>query len=96
MEDFEAQFALNLRTAYLDDPGRAPAARRRGRRGDRLRRLARGGSTRSRGAAGYCASKAALHALAEVVAREHRDDGIRCNVVVPGHDRHAGEPRGAG
>ena len=33
---------------------------------------------------GYVTSKAALHALAEVVAREHRDDGIRCNTVVPG------------
>src|ERR671910_283191 len=36
------------------------------------------------GAADYVTSKAALHALAEVVAHEHRDDGIRCNTVVPG------------
>ena len=76
--------ALNLRTAYLDDPGRAPPSRRR-RAAGRSSASGRGrGSTRSRGAAGYVASKAALHALADVVAREHRDDGIRCNVVVPG------------
>src|ERR687897_10663 len=35
------------------------------------------------GAAGYCASKAAVIAFAQVVAREHAGDGIRCNAVLP-------------
>ncbi len=35
------------------------------------------------GAAGYCASKAAVIAFAQVVAREHADDGVRCNAVMP-------------
>ena len=35
------------------------------------------------GAAGYCASKAAVIAFTQVVAREHSGDGIRCNAVLP-------------
>jgi NAD(P)-dependent dehydrogenase (short-subunit alcohol dehydrogenase family) len=35
------------------------------------------------GAAGYCASKAALIALARVAAREGAPGGVRCNVVLP-------------
>jgi NAD(P)-dependent dehydrogenase (short-subunit alcohol dehydrogenase family) len=35
------------------------------------------------GAAGYCASKAAVIAFAQVVAREHAADGVRCNAVLP-------------
>lgn len=32
----------------------------------------------------YAASKAAAHALARAVARDHGGDGIRCNAVAPG------------
>ena len=82
LADFEAQFALNLRPAYLAVPGRAP------------RLAAAGGgaiccvSSRAAlqpfaGAAGYCASKAALIAFARVVAGEGEPDGVRCNVVLP-------------
>jgi NAD(P)-dependent dehydrogenase (short-subunit alcohol dehydrogenase family) len=35
------------------------------------------------GAAGYCASKAALITLARVIAREGAPDRVRCNVVMP-------------
>jgi NAD(P)-dependent dehydrogenase (short-subunit alcohol dehydrogenase family) len=35
------------------------------------------------GGAGYAASKAAVLALARVVAKEHASEGVRCNVVAP-------------
>ena len=35
------------------------------------------------GAAGYIASKAAVIALAQAVAAEYKNDGIRCNVIMP-------------
>ena len=82
VEDFEAQFALNLRPTYLVTQAALPAL------------VAAGGgavvcvSSRSAlhpfaGAAGYCASKAAVAVFAEVVAREHAADGVRCNAVLP-------------
>ena len=82
LAEFEAQFALNVRPAYLICQAALPP-------------LAAGGggaiccvSSRAAlhpfaGAAGYCASKAALIALARVVAREGAPDGVRCNVVMP-------------
>jgi len=79
---YEAQFRLNLRPTYLVTQAALP------------RLVAAGGgsivcvSSRSAlhpfaGAAGYCASKAAVIAFAQVVAREHTDDGVRCNAVLP-------------
>ena len=35
------------------------------------------------GGSGYAASKAAVAAFARAVAKEHADDGVRCNVIVP-------------
>jgi NAD(P)-dependent dehydrogenase (short-subunit alcohol dehydrogenase family) len=35
------------------------------------------------GAAGYVSSKAAVIAFARAVAVEYRDDGVRCNVILP-------------
>ena len=35
------------------------------------------------GAAGYIASKAAVIAFAKAVAVEYRDDGVRCNTILP-------------
>jgi NAD(P)-dependent dehydrogenase (short-subunit alcohol dehydrogenase family) len=80
---FEAQFVLNLRTAYLTMQAALPHLVAAGG-GAIVCVGSRAGQHPFAGAAGYCTSKAALHALAEVVAREHRDDGIRCNTVVPG------------
>ena len=82
VEEFEAQFRLNLRPTYLVTQAALPAL------------VAAGGgavvcvSSRSAlhpfaGAAGYCASKAAVTVFAEVVAREHAADGVRCNAVLP-------------
>ncbi len=39
--------------------------------------------SRSPGAAGYIASKAAVIAFAQAVAVEYRGDGIRCNAILP-------------
>lgn len=82
VDEFEAQFRLNLRPTYLVTQAALPAL------------VAAGGgaivcvSSRSAlhpfaGAAGYCASKAAVIAFAQVVAREHAGDGVRCNAVMP-------------
>jgi NAD(P)-dependent dehydrogenase (short-subunit alcohol dehydrogenase family) len=82
VDAFEAQFALNLRPTYLVTQAVLPAL------------VAGGGgaivcvSSRSAlhpfaGAAGYCASKAAVIAFAQVVAREHAGDRVRCNAVLP-------------
>jgi NAD(P)-dependent dehydrogenase (short-subunit alcohol dehydrogenase family) len=82
VETFEAQFTLNLRPTYLVTQAALPAL------------VAAGGgaivcvSSRSAlhpfaGAAGYCASKAAVLTFAQVVAREHAADGVRCNAVLP-------------
>jgi NAD(P)-dependent dehydrogenase (short-subunit alcohol dehydrogenase family) len=35
------------------------------------------------GAAGYVSSKAAVIAYAQAVAAEYKDDGIRCNAILP-------------
>ena len=80
--DFEAQFALNLRPTYLVTQSALP------------RLVAAGGgsivcvSSKAAfepwaGGSGYAASKAAVAAFARAVAKEHADDGVRCNVIVP-------------
>jgi NAD(P)-dependent dehydrogenase (short-subunit alcohol dehydrogenase family) len=82
IEEFERQFTLNLRATYLMTRAAVPPMMEAG-----------GGSivcvgTRAalqpfRGAAGYIASKAAVMAFAHAVAVEYRDDGVRCNAIVP-------------
>jgi NAD(P)-dependent dehydrogenase (short-subunit alcohol dehydrogenase family) len=89
IEEFEAQFRLNLRPTYLITQAALPHLVDRG-----------GGSivcvgTRAAlrpfpGAAGYIASKAAVIAFAGAVAAEYKDDGVRCNAVLPSViDTHA-------
>jgi NAD(P)-dependent dehydrogenase (short-subunit alcohol dehydrogenase family) len=82
IDEFEKQFTLNLRPTYLVTQAALPHMVRGG-----------GGSivcvgTRAAlrpfsGAAGYITSKAAVIAFAQAVAVEYRDDGIRCNVILP-------------
>ena len=82
IDDFERQFRLNLRPTYLMVQAAAP----------RLIDVG-GGSivcvgTRAaiqpfKGAAGYISSKAAVIAFSNAVAVEYRDDGIRCNTILP-------------
>jgi NAD(P)-dependent dehydrogenase (short-subunit alcohol dehydrogenase family) len=82
IEEFEKQFRLNLRPTYLMVSACAPSMIDGG-----------GGSivcvgTRAalqpfKGAAGYISSKAAVIAFAQAAAVEYRDDGIRCNAILP-------------
>jgi NAD(P)-dependent dehydrogenase (short-subunit alcohol dehydrogenase family) len=82
IEDFEAQFRLNLRPTYLVTQAALPGLIEAG-----------GGaivcvSTRAAlepfsGAAGYVASKAAVLAFVRALAVEYRDEGIRANAILP-------------
>lgn len=82
LEEFERQFELNLRPTYLVTSAALPHLLEAG-----------GGSivcvgTRAAlepfsGVAGYAASKAAVLAFVRAVAAEYRDDGVRCNAVLP-------------
>jgi NAD(P)-dependent dehydrogenase (short-subunit alcohol dehydrogenase family) len=82
IDEFERQFRLNLRATYLMTAAVLPQLVE-----------ARGGSivcvsTRAAlqpfsGAAGYISSKAAVIAFAQAVAVEYRQDGVRCNAILP-------------
>jgi NAD(P)-dependent dehydrogenase (short-subunit alcohol dehydrogenase family) len=82
IEEFEKQFRLNLRPTYLVVSAAVPHLLSAG-----------GGSivcvgTRAAvhpfsGAAGYISSKAAVIAFAQAVAAEYKNDGIRCNAIMP-------------
>ena len=82
IDEFEEQFRLNLRPTYLVCAAALPEL------------LAAGGGsivcvgTRAAvqpfsGAAGYISSKAAVIAFAQAVAAEYKNDGIRCNAILP-------------
>jgi NAD(P)-dependent dehydrogenase (short-subunit alcohol dehydrogenase family) len=82
IDDFLSQFRLNLRPTYLVTQAALPHL------------LTLGGGaivcvgTRAAlqpfsGAAGYVSSKAAVIAFAQAVAVEYKDDGIRCNAILP-------------
>jgi NAD(P)-dependent dehydrogenase (short-subunit alcohol dehydrogenase family) len=82
LDQFEAQFRLNLRPTYLVTAAALPRLIEAG-----------GGSivcvgTRAAlqpfpGAAGYVASKAAVIAFAAAVSAEYKNDGVRCNAILP-------------
>jgi NAD(P)-dependent dehydrogenase (short-subunit alcohol dehydrogenase family) len=81
-EDFERQLALNLRPTFLVTRAAIP------------RLIDAGGgsivcvSTRAAvrpfsGAAGYIVSKAAVLAFVQALDADYRDDGVRCNAILP-------------
>jgi NAD(P)-dependent dehydrogenase (short-subunit alcohol dehydrogenase family) len=82
IEEFERQFRLNLRPTYLMIAAAVSPMIDAG-----------GGSivcvgTRAAlqpfpGAAGYVSSKAAVIAFAQAVAAEYKNDGVRCNAILP-------------
>src|SRR5918911_195570 len=82
IEDFEAQFRLNLRPLYLVTQAALPRLRAAGG-GSIVCVSSRSALRPFAGAAGYCASKAAVTTFAQVVAEEGAADGIRCNAVLP-------------
>jgi NAD(P)-dependent dehydrogenase (short-subunit alcohol dehydrogenase family) len=82
IDDFEAQFRLNLRPAYLCAQACLPRLMDAG--GGAIVCVSSRAAVRPfAGAAGYVASKAAVIAFVEALAVEYRDDGVRANAVLP-------------
>lgn len=81
-DDFLVQFRLNLRPTYLMTQAVLPAMLEAGA-GSIVCVGTRAALQPFSGAAGYVSSKAAVIAFARAVAVEYRDDGIRCNCVLP-------------
>jgi NAD(P)-dependent dehydrogenase (short-subunit alcohol dehydrogenase family) len=82
IESFEQQFRLNLRATYLmTQASLVPMLEHGG--GSIVCVGSRAAVEPFKGAAGYIASKAAVIAFSRAVATEYRDDGIRCNAILP-------------
>ncbi|HLY49528.1 MAG TPA: SDR family NAD(P)-dependent oxidoreductase [Solirubrobacteraceae bacterium] len=79
---FEQQFRLNLRATYLMTQAALAPMLDRGA-GSIVCVGTRAAVQPFPGAAGYIASKAAVIAFSQAVASEYRDDGIRCNAILP-------------
>jgi NAD(P)-dependent dehydrogenase (short-subunit alcohol dehydrogenase family) len=85
IEDFERQFRLNLRPTYLMTAAAIPPMLENPlpHRGAIVCVGSRAALQPFSGAAGYIASKAAVVAFAQAVAAEYKNDGIRCNAILP-------------
>jgi NAD(P)-dependent dehydrogenase (short-subunit alcohol dehydrogenase family) len=82
IEEFETQFRLNLRPAYLCAQACLPHLIDAG--GGAIVCVSTRAAVRPfSGAAGYIASKRAVIAFVEALAVEYRDDGVRANAVLP-------------
>ncbi len=82
LADFEAQFAINLRPAYVLAQASLPSLVEAGG-GALVFMSSRTALVPFAGAAGYVTSKASVIALAQAIAVEYRGDRVRCNVVLP-------------
>ena len=82
IEEFEKQFRLNLRPTYLVTAAALPHLLSGGE-GSIVCVGTRAALQPFSGAAGYVASKAAVIAFAQAVAVEYKNDGIRCNAILP-------------
>jgi NAD(P)-dependent dehydrogenase (short-subunit alcohol dehydrogenase family) len=82
LEDFEAQFRLNLRPTYLVTQAALPHLMQAGG-GSIVCVGSRAALAPFRGAAGYVASKAAVIAFAQAVATEYKNDAVRANAILP-------------
>ncbi len=82
IDEFEQQLRLNLRPTYLVTQASLARMVKRGD-GAIVCVGTRAALQPFRGAAGYVSSKAAVIAFAQAVAVEYRDDGIRCNTILP-------------
>jgi NAD(P)-dependent dehydrogenase (short-subunit alcohol dehydrogenase family) len=82
LERFERMFELNLRPTYLVCQAAIPELVSSGG-GAIVCVSSRAAVQPFAGAAGYCASKAAVLAFAQALAAEHADDGVRCNAILP-------------
>jgi NAD(P)-dependent dehydrogenase (short-subunit alcohol dehydrogenase family) len=82
LEAFEGQLRLNLRPTFLVTRAALPALVEAGG-GGIVCMSARAAERPFGGAAAYASSKAAVRTFAQAVAVEYRDDGVRCNAVLP-------------
>jgi NAD(P)-dependent dehydrogenase (short-subunit alcohol dehydrogenase family) len=82
IEEFEQQFRLNLRPTYLVTQAALPYMVK-GAAGSIVCVGTRAAVAPFPGAAGYISSKAAVIAFAQAVAIEYKNDGVRCNVILP-------------
>jgi NAD(P)-dependent dehydrogenase (short-subunit alcohol dehydrogenase family) len=82
VDEFEKQFRLNLRPTYLVCAAALPHLLSAGR-GSIVCVGTRAALQPFSGAAGYISSKAGVIAFAQAVAAEYKNDGIRCNVILP-------------
>ena len=82
VEEFERMLRLNLRPTYLVAQAAIPRLIEAGG-GGIVCVSARAALEPFAGAAGYIAAKAAVLAFARAVAIEYRDQGVRCNAVLP-------------
>jgi NAD(P)-dependent dehydrogenase (short-subunit alcohol dehydrogenase family) len=82
IEDFERQFLLNLRPAYLLCHATLPAMIAGGS-GSIVCVSTRAALRPFAGAAGYIASKAAVLAFVDALAVEYTADGVRANAILP-------------
>jgi NAD(P)-dependent dehydrogenase (short-subunit alcohol dehydrogenase family) len=82
IEEFETQFRLNLRPAYLCAQACLPHLIDAG--GGAIVCVSTRAALRPfSGAAGYISSKRAVLAFVEALAVEYRDEGVRANAVLP-------------
>jgi len=82
VQEFDAQFRVNLRPTYLMTRAALPHLIEAGT-GSIVCVGTRAALQPFSGAAGYIASKAAVMAFTQAVAAEYRDDRVRCNAIVP-------------
>jgi NAD(P)-dependent dehydrogenase (short-subunit alcohol dehydrogenase family) len=82
IEAFEEQFRLNLRPTYLMVQAALPSMIEAGG-GSIVCVGSRAAVQPFPGAAGYVSSKAGVIALAQAVATEYKNDGVRCNAILP-------------
>jgi NAD(P)-dependent dehydrogenase (short-subunit alcohol dehydrogenase family) len=81
IDDFEAQFRINLRPLYLIAAAAMPHLQADG--GTLVAVSTRAALRPFAGAAGYCSSKAAVIAFIGCLDAEYKDDGVRANAIVP-------------
>lgn len=85
IEEFERQFRLNLRPTYLITSAAVPHLLQNDMpfRGAIVCVGTRAALQPFPGAAGYISSKAGVIAFAQAVAAEYKNDGVRCNAILP-------------
>lgn len=82
IDEFEAQFRLNLRPTYLVSAAALPPMLAAGE-GSVVCVSTRAALQPFPGAAGYISSKAAVLGLVDAMAAEYTQDGIRTNAILP-------------